>query len=484
MTNKIRSDIKSVEHLAITHDGWTSMNTESYGTVTVHLIDKQWNLQSYVLETKKIEGSHTAQKIADSLKVTQMEWGLGIPIGTTDNAANEKKAFELLGWDRLGCYGHRINLIVKNGLSVPEVGSLLKKARRLVSFFHSSSSATDELKKKQNELFPKPDPKADYKLIMDVCTRWNSTFSMLERVIDLTPALVALANASDIKINKTSITLIRNCVFSFEEVEIAQKIVQLLSYFKSATEILCAEAIPTMHKVVPVVLKLHKAVKVQEEDHPILVAMKTTMQSELEKRTEMEDIPLLACALNPFTKNFDFAPEQKGSVLALLREAVMGITVTVKKEPEVNNNIAPIPNEPSQSALQELETDTEVNVVEPPVKKRKAADFEDWLDDVVFTGESQVSTEEVAEKELEMYMSNSQPIQGNPTLLEWWKCNELVYPRLAKLARKYLCCQASSVPSERVFSLAGHLVNKKRSRLNASNVDMMICLNKNLKNHW
>lgn len=490
MTEKMRKDIKSVEQLAITHDSWTSLNTESYGTVTVHLIDEQWNLKTYVIETKKLDGSHTAEKIADSLRATQTAWGLATPIATTDNAANEKKAFQLLGWERFGCFGHRINLTVRNGLGVPEVSGLLKKARRLVAFFHSSSSCTDELKKKQIDLFPRPDPKSQYKLIMDVCTRWNSTYAMLDRVIDLTPALVALAN--DNKINKTAMTVVRSNIFSFEEVEIARMVVDLLGNFKAATEILCAESAPTMHKVVPVVLKLQKACEPKDDDHLIVTAMKSKMKAELDKRASFEGIALVACALNPFTKNFDFAPEHKESAMAQLRTAVTGTQLNIKTEPgepvpEIGLPSTPqLPELPEQFNEQEP-NQPEVEIVEPPaktVKMNKAADFEDWLDDVVFTGKSEVPVEVLAEKELDLYLTNPLPVQGRPTLLEWWRCNEGAYPRLAKLAKRYLCCPASSVPAERVFSLAGQLVNKKRSRLTDTNVDMMICLNKNINSHW
>ncbi len=38
VTKKIKGDISACHDLAITHDGWTSNNTESYSTVTGHFI--------------------------------------------------------------------------------------------------------------------------------------------------------------------------------------------------------------------------------------------------------------------------------------------------------------------------------------------------------------------------------------------------------------------------------------------------------------
>lgn len=70
----IKADIKNCEGVAITHDSWTSNATESYNTTTLHYIDSNWRLNSAVLGTIKIEGSHTSENIAKSLQTTKTTW--------------------------------------------------------------------------------------------------------------------------------------------------------------------------------------------------------------------------------------------------------------------------------------------------------------------------------------------------------------------------------------------------------------------------
>jgi hypothetical protein len=45
------------------------------------------------------------------------------------------------------------------------------------------------------------------------------------------------------------------------------------------------------------------------------------------------------------------------------------------------------------------------------------------------------------------------PIASSP--LTWWAVNDNRYPRIATLARKFLCIPASSASVERMFSVAG-----------------------------
>ena len=52
-------------------------------------------------------------------------------------------------------------------------------------------------------------------------------------------------------------------------------------------------------------------------------------------------------------------------------------------------------------------------------------------------------------------------------------------PILAKVTKAILCVPGSSVPSERVFSKAGQLLNKKRAALKSKSVDVLMFLNRN-----
>jgi hypothetical protein len=64
-------------------------------------------------------------------------------------------------------------------------------------------------------------------------------------------------------------------------------------------------------------------------------------------------------------------------------------------------------------------------------------------------------------------------------LLGWWKNHEQDYPVLANMARDYLAVQASSVPSERVFSSSGLFISDRRTRLSNDTIQASMCLK-----HW
>lgn len=94
-------------------------------------------------------------------------------------------------------------------------------------------------------------------------------------------------------------------------------------------------------------------------------------------------------------------------------------------------------------------------------------------------GESKPNEEKAIEIEFQRYLGcKILEKDRNLTVLEWWRSHEQFYPLIKNIARKYLSVPAFSVSSERVFSLCGNLVNKKRCRLIPNNVDLLVFLNR------
>jgi hypothetical protein len=84
------------------------------------------------------------------------------------------------------------------------------------------------------------------------------------------------------------------------------------------------------------------------------------MLEEMSKRTQSEDISLMACLLNPFTKGLDLVPEEKEKAHALLSGLVCGITIVkrVKNTPEaLEGNVPPLPALPNMPNLNLPEAD-------------------------------------------------------------------------------------------------------------------------------
>jgi hypothetical protein len=50
------------------------------------------------------------------------------------------------------------------------------------------------------------------------------------------------------------------------------------------------------------------------------------------------------------------------------------------------------------------------------------------------------------------------------------------FPIITSMARDYMAIPATSAPSERVFSVAGNLITKKRTKILSENVRYVLCL--------
>ena len=212
-TALLKSD---AEFCSIMTDIWTSRTTAGFLTATCHFLTKEWEMKSVVLDTSRMEVSHTANNIAAALMKVTDNWGITgkVICAITDNASNMVAAVRSTGWQHSPCFAHTINLIVSNSIAeVPEVGEVIQAAKNIVSFFHRSTKATDKLTTVQSQLNVE-----HKKLIQHVETRWNSVYYMLECLVEQDSAV------------RTALCLLNRMILSYQWRRLISSRVSLKSF--------------------------------------------------------------------------------------------------------------------------------------------------------------------------------------------------------------------------------------------------------------
>ncbi|XP_069009758.1 E3 SUMO-protein ligase ZBED1-like [Embiotoca jacksoni] len=172
------------------------------------------------------------------------EWGIAnkVTCMVTDGAPNMVACVRELKLRHHISIAHTLNLIVKKALDQqPVLSGIRAKARKLVGFFRSSTTAKEKLTQVQLYL-----GMANMKLMQEVETRWSSTYLMLQRLVEQRePVGAALAGLQhDIPF------------LTSEEFNIVGGSLSLLSPFYDATVELSAEENVSASKVVPLVKML------------------------------------------------------------------------------------------------------------------------------------------------------------------------------------------------------------------------------------
>ena len=282
MYEKVQTDIvtrlSNITTIALTTDSWTSRATESFVTITSCHISDDWCLKNYVLQTRAMPLSHTGQNIANVIQEAIIEWGLPEhPPLVTDNASNMLVAGRELGCNpHICCYAHTLNLAVQKGLNVNSVSRLLGRIRRVVSYFHRSTSAAAVLKDKIKLLGLR-----QIKLIHDVCTRWNAAVDMLERFLELQPAVYAALMSKDIRTKETDVA-----TFNEDDITLlAEDIMTVLTPLRTVTMALCSELMPTASLILPLQKKfLTTILVVKDIDPPVVQQLKNEISNNLTPR--------------------------------------------------------------------------------------------------------------------------------------------------------------------------------------------------------
>jgi hypothetical protein len=473
------------DKISLTLDCWTSSNVQAFMGITAHYIDDTWVPRSLILDFVPLEGEHTGENLCEALVATCERFNilpkiLGI---ATDNASNIDKllcCFKTACLDRgvtfdkeeqhVRCVAHITNLAVQAllrelGTEPSSAGSsrddgtttqagnvpCVAKLRRIVLNIRSSPQRRNALKGQCEACSIR-----SKKLIIDVRTRWNSTYFMIERARELR---IPLSNLAKLNINLPRL--------SDEEWELLGVVARLLSIFDQATRKLSAVNYPTLNRAVPIYnylfnnledfrdacdgkTSLRETAAIISQCSPVVKgALKNAIQAAYDKLCEYygktwADMYAIAVILDPrYKTNYYRLNDWEEDHVAHAKGALL-------------------------RAVEAYETDEEP-------RSSQADDVVDLdpMDQEIHQSSKRRRVEE--ESEVGSYLAMRTASAGE-NVLGWWKHHANEYPCLARIARDYLAIPATSVPAERVFSGGADLVTKKRGSLNEDTIQAHLSL--------
>ena len=241
---------------------------------------------------------------------------------------------------------------------------------------------------------------------------------------------------------------------------------ELLKPLYDATNELNGEKVTTISKVIPMIQILfnyYEEDRFPEDDDATLEhkrVFRTKNFESLKKRfawTEKNKLYGISTLMDPRFKNVCFTPMTYLAVKEWL----------IKELSEENNDDT-------------VEVEEEV-YKEPAYKKRSLSTFWEAFDMNVSSKPAKEETfKTIHEAELKRYLSYPM-LKRDSDPLAWWIGTGMVsYPNLFRIAMKHLIIPATSVPSERVFSLAGQIITERRNRLDPDMANMLIMLHQNV----
>ena len=279
---------ESTLHVSITCDLWQSPNTHTILGVTGHFVNEKYELKEVLLAARELPGDHTGKNMANHLLKVLEEYSLTSKVFciTADNASSNKTmARHLEGFlpgflenqNLLGCVAHVLNLGARAALQIlgnetreedvrqssvtidslvtplapPE--SAVSKIQKLGNMVHNSAQKMENFAD-HVQLF---NPKVKLTLAQDVSTRWNSTFSMLQRALILRIPIDTFIHGNNLS----------EFQISNEEYESIGSVVKILKPLDSATKLLLSSKYPSISKVWSIYTQLLKTLSKQKLDY-------------------------------------------------------------------------------------------------------------------------------------------------------------------------------------------------------------------------
>ncbi|TYK12117.1 zinc finger BED domain-containing protein RICESLEEPER 3-like [Cucumis melo var. makuwa] len=428
--------VKNKYRVSLTTDCWTSGQNINYMVLTAHFIDSDWKLHKRILSFSPIE-NHKGDTIGKTIEKNLKDWGIErVMTLTVDNASSNDTAVAyllkrfnkglLFGGEFLHvrCCAHILNLIVTDAFK--EHNDCIDRIRYAVRFIRSSPARFLKFKKciELEKIACK-----SY-VCLDVPTRWNSTYMMLEAAVKFEKAFDRLEDEDasyrhDMSPNK-------------EDWTNARMLIRFLKVFYDVTLKISGSLYTTSNLVFHQITVVQNCIRLNAGSrNALLVGMANNMKAKFEKywgNNEKNNLLLyVAIVLDP-------------------RKKLRFVSFCLKNvfDPEVAESMENV----AEQCCRHFVYDT---IVEE-FKDDSTTPFKQGSSEIdIYLLEANVRTE------------------GDFDILQWWKMNSDQFEVLGHMARDILAIPVSTVASESAFSTGGHVVDSSRCSLAPKTVEAFIC---------
>ena len=453
LKTQVSSILEQVQYLSFTTDIWTSPTAMPYMAVTAHWIEKDWNQISIVLGFAPAPDSHTGLNIKEiffnvleDFKVQDKLFCI-----TTDNASNNTTFVqEIPGFNpnehRIRCLAHIINLSAQSFL-VSLVEPLLDQIRKIIKKIRYSQTNLNQLKNLCDGAsirYNKP--------VLDVKTRWNSTYQML-RVYSLMEVPIGqliykLVHDGKMK-NIQPLTA--------EQSELMKSTLRFLKNWNDATHICSGQKYPTLGFAVPIYSIL------------LDVASNAKLDGLYERNESWRN------AVNACLDKLDgyYAISSHTLTLATVLDPRFNMEYYKTNYANDSEN-SEHPDDIQAVVVAEYNRMFPASVASNVIAEEDRSDEDKSLFETKLKLASKKRKIDIGDEILSYCKEEQIGYKKDP--LEWWKMHEVRYPRVSLMARKFLAVPASSVASESSFSGARQTVTDFRHSLDEESVTFLQCM--------
>jgi hypothetical protein len=250
----------------------------------------------------------------------------------------------------------------------------------------------------------------------------------------------------------------------------------VLAPFEEVTREVSSEA-ARISLVIPLAAVLRNLVTKEGNDAGIKTIKSSLLESLNERFNNSEQEPLytVATLVDPRFKKKNFSSLVSTTAKASVLLAYNAVTQTMLSSSQRASQ--------SQQPTTTNEGNNEMPAAKQPRRLEKSSRLWDCMDEIVQSTSTTSEQEEPAkgiDNEMTQYLCEP-VIHHMVDPLLWWRQNVERFPNLATVTRAYLGAPPTSVPSERLFSLAGEVLSDHRSSLRPDNAARLIFLKYNSK---